>query len=56
MTSWVITDTATGYRFETWSQKNADMAEASPRYRVEPLLEYLVRINEEAKESDGCAA
>lgn len=47
--SWVITDIETGDVFETFSENSKDKALTSSRFKVEPILEYLQRINREAK-------
>lgn len=45
--SWVIIDLDTGSAlFETFSERTAQNADASPHYRAEPIGDYLVRIND----------
>lgn len=52
MASWVITDTITSKRVETFDVATMQLAKTLPRYEVEPILEYLYRINEEIKKGN----
>lgn len=58
--SWVITCLTTGRRWEVFDKADADKARESSAVLVEPILEYLGRINEEVASDSipqsSCAA
>lgn len=48
--SWVLTCIASGEVFETFDKQTRDEAEQSGLFHVEPITEYLPRLNREIKE------